>query len=61
MLVPYKQGMEDGWGYEDDLPCDITDAMFEASIVDFVRMYPYVNTPFGRQYVGIGDLIERNQ
>jgi hypothetical protein len=53
--------MEDGWGYEDDLPCDITDAMFEASIVDFVRMYPYVNTPFGRQYVGIGDLIERNQ
>lgn len=28
--------------YEDELETDITEGMFKASVVDIVRMYPYV-------------------
>jgi len=30
------------WEYEDQLEKDITTGMFNASVVDIVRMYPYV-------------------
>ena len=57
----YSEGMEDGWEYEDQLPDEIPDpsftAMFAASRVDGVRMYPYISTLEGRHYIGKGDYI----
>lgn len=54
---PYRQGLEDGWEYEDQLPVDITPAMFAASKVDIVRLYPFIRTLEGPYFIGAGDWI----
>ena len=42
--------------YEDQLPENIPDEMFDAmfavSIIDFVRLYPFINTPNGVVFLG---------
>ncbi|WP_051964148.1 hypothetical protein [Deinococcus misasensis] len=55
----YQQGMEDGWEYEDELPedIDLTQAMYLASKLDIVRLYPYISTLEGRMYISAGDWI----
>ena len=44
-----------GWEYEDELPDSITDgiysAMFKASTVDLVRLFPYVEIKGERFYL----------
>lgn len=37
--------------YEDRIEGDITIGMYRASIVDGVRLYPYVDSPDGRSYL----------
>ena len=40
------------WGYEDELECEeITEGMFKASVVDYVRMYPYVEINGNKYYL----------
>ena len=57
----WQPGLEDGWEYEDQLPEDITDgmfdAMFRASRVFIVRLYPFIRTLEGRMWIGEGDWI----
>lgn len=53
----YTHGLESGWEYEDELPVEITPARFTASIVDGVRLYPYIDTLRGREFPGIDSWI----
>jgi hypothetical protein len=57
----YKEGMEDGWGYEDRLPPmkigTYADLFENSKIIDGVRMFPYINTLEGRHYISKGDYI----
>jgi hypothetical protein len=53
----YHVGLEDGFEYEDELTVDLTTGMFEASKVDIVRLYPYINTLEGKHYISKGDYI----
>lgn len=39
------------WEYEDLLEVDITGGMYKASIVDGVRMYPYVIVDGNKYYL----------
>jgi hypothetical protein len=57
--VVYERGMEDGFEYEDQLGEEvaITQALYAGSIVDGVRIYPYINTLEGKHYIGAGDYI----
>lgn len=39
------------WDYEDELEVDIiTDGMFKASVVDIVRIYPFIRLEDGRKF-----------
>jgi hypothetical protein len=53
--------MEDGWEFEDNLPESLTDEqysmMYQVSSVDMVRIFPYVVTPRGREYLGFDSLL----
>ena len=53
----YRRGLEDGFEYADQLEFPVTDGMYEASIVDGVRLYPYIDTAEGRHYISAGDYI----
>ncbi|KKN62225.1 hypothetical protein LCGC14_0513620 [marine sediment metagenome] len=53
----YHAGLEDGWEYEDEIQGGLTSAMYAASKVDGVRLYPYISTLEGRHYIGAGDYI----
>ncbi|SHJ74892.1 M78 family metallopeptidase domain-containing protein [Tepidibacter formicigenes] len=51
-VAKYEKGTEDGFEYEDELECiDISIGMFKASVVDGVRLYPYVITSKGKRYI----------
>lgn len=57
----WREGLEDGWEYEDRLTVDISPQMYAASKVDGVRLYPYIATLEGRYYIGAGDWIITGQ
>lgn len=60
-LIAYEFGMEDGWEFEDNLPKSLSDTqyarMYPMSQVDLVRIFPYVTTLRGREYIEVGSLL----
>jgi len=54
----YRWGLEDGWEVEDEIATTPTKGMFLASCVEVsVRLYPFIKTLEGKQYISYGDYI----